>query len=119
VETAGWSWREGHDAGDRIADSLAGKLAAAERHLSVTAADPAIRLALPQRLALPNAGTAMSHFQLRLNEARHGLLELRDAEQVLWCGSVDSLPERRVLVPLSGIAETARGDRLTLAFTET
>jgi len=119
VETAGWSWQEGAAAGERLAESLAGRLPVAERHLGVTAADPAIKLALPQRLALPDAASAMPHLQVRLNAPRRGTLELRDKARALWSGKVDSLPERRLLVPLAGLAEATEGDTLTLAFAKT
>ncbi|MEQ8354036.1 MAG: FAD/NAD(P)-binding oxidoreductase [Kiloniellaceae bacterium] len=119
VETAGWSWQEGRAAGDVIADSLAGRLPPAERLVTVAAPDPAIKLALPQRLARPGPAGGMDHIQVRLNRAARGVLILRDADKVLWSKSLSGLPERRILVPLAGVTAATRGDSLTLAFAET
>src|SRR3546814_582648 len=66
VETAGWSWQEGVAAGDALAESLAGRLAPAERLIGVSADHPAIKLVLPQRLALPARLGGMPHLQVRL-----------------------------------------------------
>ena len=115
VETAGWSWREGVAAGDVLADSLAGRLPTAERHLTVLAEHPAIKLALPQRLALPLGEAGMTRLQLRLNRAVQGVLEVRDGEEVLWTQALAGLPERRILVPLRGFIGKVRGDTLTLS----
>jgi thioredoxin reductase len=118
VETAGWSWQEGVAAGDRVADSLAGTLPAAERFVSVAADHPAIKLALPQRLALPDASGGMAHIQLRLAHAVRGGLTLRDGDEILWAKDLHGLPERRILVPLTPVAGRMLGDRLTVSITE-
>ncbi|WP_340115502.1 FAD-dependent oxidoreductase [Pelagibius sp. 7325] len=121
VETAGWSWREGVAAGDVLADSLAGRLPHAERFVAVTAGHPAIRLALPQHLALPSSSKGpggMAHIQLRLARAVRGGLTLSDGEQILWAREIDGLPERRILVPLAGIAGKIRGNHLILSIAE-
>ena len=115
METAGWSWREGVAAGDVLADSLAGRLPAAARHLKVVADHPAIKLALPQRLALPLGEAGMTRLQLRLNRAVQGVLEVRDGSEVLWTQSLAGLPERRILLPLRGFIGKVRGDTLTLS----
>ena len=119
VETAGWSWQEGKAAGDAIADSLAGSLPRPQRLIAVEAADPAIKFVLPQRLVPPPAARGMDHFQLRLNRAASGRLTLRAGSRVLWSQAVDSLPERRILVPLSCLDPTEESDILTFGFAET
>jgi hypothetical protein len=122
VETAGWSWREGVAAGDAIADSLAASLPRTGRSLAVEARHPAIKLAVPQRIALPAPGGGaqggMTHIQLRLNRAVRGRLSLRDATGEIWSKSISGLPERRLLVPLDGLIETVEGDTLTIAIEE-
>lgn len=119
VETAGWSWREGVAAGDVLADSLSGRLAPAERLVRVVADHPAIRLALPQRLALPATAGGMPHLQLRLCRPVRGRLVVREAGSTLWQQTLRSRPERRILVPLSPFIERVSGDSLTLSIVET
>ena len=118
VETAGWSWQEGVAAGDALADSLTGRLAPAERLLRVVADHPAVKLALPQRLALPARAGDRPHLQLRLKRALRGRLKLRDATGVVREQALDSLPERRILVPLAGFMDRLAGDTLTLSIDE-
>jgi NADPH-dependent 2,4-dienoyl-CoA reductase/sulfur reductase-like enzyme len=118
VETAGWSWREGAAAGDRLAESLAGRLAPAERLVRVAADHPAIKLALPQRLALPAQRGGMARLQLRLARPARGSLLMRDAGGEIWRQRLDGLPERRILVPLAGFIDRISGDTLTLSIDE-
>jgi hypothetical protein len=118
VETAGWSWQEGVAAGDALAESLAGRLAPAGRLMRVAADHPAIKLALPQRLALPAGPGGAKHLHLRLARAVRGRLTASDAGGVVWEKPVDSLPERRLLVPLEGFIDRLCGDTLTLSIDE-
>jgi thioredoxin reductase len=122
VETAGWSWREGVAAGDAIADSLAASLPRARQTLAVELRHPAIKLAVPQRIALPAPGGgkhgSMTHIQLRLNRAVRGRLSLRDGTGEIWSKPISGLPERRLLVPLDGLIETIQGETLTIAIEE-
>lgn len=118
VETAGWSWREGLAAGDALAESLAGRLASAERSLAVTRAHPAIKLALPQRIALPAGPGGTDRLQLRLSRAASGSLTVSDAGGILWQRPLAGLPERRILVPLGGFIDRVGGDTLTLSIAE-
>lgn len=118
VETAGWSWREGVAAGDVLAESLAGRLPAAERHLEVVVDHPAIKLALPQRIALPFSDGALTHLQLRVTQATGGRLEARDGETVVWSKTLSVLPERRVLLPLHDVVGKVHGKTLSLRFSK-
>lgn len=118
VETAGWSWREGLAAGEVLAEALAGRLPTAERQLAVVTDHPALKLALPQRLALPFHDGALTRLQLRVNRAVSGRLVLRDGAAVLWSKSLSALPERRLLVPLHEIAGKVQGDTLVVSFEE-
>jgi len=119
VETAGWSWHEGVAAGDAVADSLAGRLPQADRLVSVAAANPAIKLVLPQRLALPAPDGGMSQLQLRLARPARGHLTVGDAGSIVWKQALNSLPERRILVPLAGFIGAISGDILTIGLEET
>jgi NADPH-dependent 2,4-dienoyl-CoA reductase/sulfur reductase-like enzyme len=119
VETAGWSWREGVAAGSAIVASIRGDLPSPERHLRIVVDHPAIKLALPQRIVLPLRRPGSKHLQLRLTRAVRGRLTVSDAGRpLLWHRRLDSLPERRILVPLSGFADKIRGDTVTLSIEE-
>jgi thioredoxin reductase len=118
VETAGWSWREGVAAGDALADSLTGRLPGAERLLRVAVDSPAIKFALPQRIALPIGAGGMDHLQLRLNRAARGRLTVSDTGGVIWEKPITGLPERRILIPLEGFIDRVCGDTLTVSFAE-
>jgi NADPH-dependent 2,4-dienoyl-CoA reductase/sulfur reductase-like enzyme len=119
VETAGWSWQEGVAAGDVLAESLAGRLVPAGRLVRVFADHRAIKLALPQRLALPAHRDGMARLQLRLARPVRGSLVMRDVGGEIWRQRLDGLPERRILVPLAGFIDRISGDTLTLSIDET
>jgi hypothetical protein len=55
---------------------------------------------------------------LRLARAVRGRLTVSDAGRALWHRRLDSLPERRILVPLSVFADKIRGDTVTLSIEE-
>jgi NADPH-dependent 2,4-dienoyl-CoA reductase/sulfur reductase-like enzyme len=118
VETAGWSWREGVAAGAAIVASIRDDLPPPDRHVRIVVDHPAIKLALPQRIVLPLRRPGSKHLQLRLACAVRGRLAISDAGRLLWHRPLDSLPERRILVPLSGFADKIRGDTLTLVIEE-
>lgn len=118
VETAGWSWREGIAAGNAVADSLAGRLPAAERLISVAVGSPVLKFALPQRIALPIHTGGTEHLQLRLNRAARGHLTVSDAGGAVWEGPIAGLPERRILIPLKGFIDKVCGDTLTVSLAE-
>lgn len=119
VETAGWSWREGLAAGEVLAEGLSGRLPPAEGHITVAARHPAIKFVLPQRLARPAGPGGMRHLQLRLARAARGRLTVSDSDSLLWQQPLDSLPERRILVPLEGFIDRASGATLTVTIIET
>jgi hypothetical protein len=60
----------------------------------------------------------MTHLQLRLARAVRGRLVVRDAGGAVWQQPLDSLPERRLLVPLKGFIDRISGDTLTLSIVE-
>jgi Pyridine nucleotide-disulphide oxidoreductase len=64
AETAGWSFREGHRIGLRVAEDLFGRLPAATCTASA-ARSSGLKLVVAQRLALPFAGGALDSFQVR------------------------------------------------------
>jgi NADPH-dependent 2,4-dienoyl-CoA reductase/sulfur reductase-like enzyme len=118
VETAGWSWREGLAVGDAIADSLNGSLPETERQVAVALGSPAIKLVVPQRIALPHRAGTLDHLQLRLAHAVRGRLTVADTGGILWDKPVNGLPERRLLVPLDAFIDKICGDTLTISIAE-
>ena len=87
VETAGWSFREGQRIGACVADDLAGRLAATGRTLAVERG-PGIKLAVPQRLALPLAQGGLQHLQLRVSKAIEGTMSQGNRMKALRrCGA--------------------------------
>lgn len=106
VETAGWSWHEGRQTGRWVAADLAGKLPAADALIDIEVADPRIKFAMPQKLAISNgrvrASAGMGYLQMRLSQPVSGKLVAGNAAgKVLWQKTIQSLPERRILLPLA------------------
>ncbi|SON57574.1 opine oxidase subunit A [Hartmannibacter diazotrophicus] len=120
VETAGWSWAEGHRAAKAIAAALAGRLPSPEASVRVTVDSDALKLALPQRLACgPAAPGAADRIQVRLLRPASGRLRLMRGGECLVERRIDSLPERRILLPIPSLPASARqGDDLRVVLDE-
>lgn len=102
VETAAWCYREGRQTGRFVAADLAGKLAAATEALPIEYQEP-IRFVVPQRIARPSDGVLAGALQLRLMRRACGRIALIGADEILTSRRIDSLPERRILIPLAGL----------------
>jgi thioredoxin reductase len=108
VETAGWCWAEGRRVALAIHAALQGRLPApGGARLRVTA--EAVRLALPQ--VLPMAPTkdngAANRLQLRLTRAAKGRLRLMQDGVPILSRRIESLPERRITLPLPALRSTS------------
>lgn len=115
VETAGWSFREGTRVGNAVAADLAGRLPAAEASVAIRAG-AGIKLAVPQRMAFPDAEGAAEHLQIRVTEAASGRIVLRNGQDELWARRQSVLPERRILIPRRPLLGELRGsDGVTVA----
>lgn len=101
VETAGWCWDEGRRTARAVLAALEGRLpvAGASR---LTLAHPALRLAVPQRLG-PSAGAPYDRLQIRLAAPAKGRLRLMQEGRECASVRLDSLPERRLSLPLGGL----------------
>ncbi|WP_322012723.1 FAD-dependent oxidoreductase [Paraburkholderia sp. J12] len=116
VETAGWSFREGRRIGATIAGDLQGSRAAVPTGATVRVErGDNIKLAMPQRLAMPLGDAGLDALQVRVTRAVDGVLEVRAGARVLWQQPVSALPERRMLVPLAGLAVPPGTDTLHVA----
>ena len=114
VETAGWSWREGVAMANLVQRSLMNGLPVGNATARLQTHGPALRYVMPQRLSLPFTDTGMDMAQLRLNAPAHGWLTARSDGETVWSGRIDSLPERRILMPLKPLAGIAPDSGVTI-----
>jgi len=103
VETAGWCWSEGRRTARAIHAALEGRLPAPGR-LRLDLDHPALRLAVPQVLGSGAAGAVHDRLQIRLSAPVRGRLTLKQDGRTLATQRIDSLPERRLSLPLPAIS---------------
>jgi thioredoxin reductase len=98
VETAGWCWAEGRRTAQAILAALDGQLPdpGGER---LVLAHPALRLAVPQVISGGGIG-AHDRLQVRLAAPAKGRLCLLREGRAVASARLDSLPERRLSLPL-------------------
>ncbi|MDM7932347.1 FAD-dependent oxidoreductase [Tabrizicola sp.] len=104
VETAGWCWAEGRRVARAIHAALQGKLPDPGGARLRLASD-AVRLALPHVLPMTtgqDSGVA-NRLQLRLARPAKGRLRLMQDGRCLIERKIDSLPERRITLPLPAL----------------
>ncbi|MEM1049374.1 MAG: FAD-dependent oxidoreductase [Pseudomonadota bacterium] len=118
VETAGWSWREGCTVAEVVASDLDGRLEPSAEPVAVRAAGDAIRFAVPQTLARPLEAGRTDVLQLRVSRPIRGRLTITDGERLLWSKRINTLPERRLLVPLKAFAHRICGDAIVVRIEE-
>jgi len=105
VETAGWCWAEGRRVAHAIHAALAGTLPPPGGARLVVASD-AVRLALPQVLSNASAPGAAGRLQLRLARPAKGRLRLMQDGACLYERRINSLPERRITLPIPVLRDT-------------
>jgi len=120
VETAGWSWNEGRQTGRWVAQDLAGKLPTPAKTIRISTSDPMIKFVIPQRLSLPaDLSSGMKNLQLRVTRRAKGTLVAMCGDQTLWEITLNSRPERRILVPIEHLVDNLKGETIELRFDET
>ncbi|WP_137113187.1 NAD(P)/FAD-dependent oxidoreductase [Rhodobacter sp. SY28-1] len=97
VETAGWCWSEGRRTARAILAALEGKLPA-QGGTRLDLAHPGLRLAVPQIIG-PGSATH-DRLQVRLAAPARGHLTLSQGGRIVASARIDSLPERRLSLPL-------------------
>lgn len=102
VETAGWCWAEGRRTARSILRALKGELPD-RGGAPVLLGHPALRLAVPQSLG-GGPATVHDRLQIRLNAPARGVLRLEQNGKILASSRLDSLPERRLSLPLPLVA---------------
>jgi hypothetical protein len=99
VETAGWCWSEGRRTARAILAALEGSLPQ-PGGAKVRLGHSALRLAVPQVIGLVADDAPHDRLQIRLDRPARGRLCLMQAGRVLSSVRLDSLPERRLSLPL-------------------
>jgi hypothetical protein len=97
-----------------VAADLAGELPARQRELSI-ARGAGVKLVVPQRILLPSNGSGLGNLQVRLDGALSGKLEIEVDNARVWQREISAAPERRLLVPLSGIPLLAGAKSIRIA----
>lgn len=111
VETAGWSWNEGRQAGEWVARDLVGKLPTAGSVMTLEMADPRLKFCMPQKITLPYPKPFLGSFthqgmgdlQMRVTQSVTGELRARVGPDTIWSRKINVHPERRILIPISKI----------------
>jgi NADPH-dependent 2,4-dienoyl-CoA reductase/sulfur reductase-like enzyme len=98
VETSGVVGREGEAAGRAMADTLAGRLAAPARRVSIVVSPP-LRYVTPQVVAVPGDRPNGLLFRTRVDRPASGMLRLLRNGQEVWSRKISTLPERRIRLP--------------------
>lgn len=102
VETAGWCWAEGRRTARSVLAALDGRLPQ-PGGARLVLAHPALRLAVPQILG-PKAGESPhERLQIRLGARAKGVMHLVQDGRLLASSRIDSLPERRLSLPLPAV----------------
>ena len=113
VETAGWSFREGSLIGELIANDI--------KDLDCRVDGPKIEIdgafkwVLPQKLSTSNYN-GLKWIQLRAKNALQGTINI-EIDGILWKRKrVSTLPERRILIPISELGEFSKKKVIKLSF---
>jgi NADPH-dependent 2,4-dienoyl-CoA reductase/sulfur reductase-like enzyme len=99
VETAGLCWAEGRRTARAILAALEGRLPA-PTGARVALGHPALGLAVPQIIGGSGPDVVHDRLQIRLTQAARGRLRLMQGDREVASRAVDSLPERRLSLPL-------------------
>jgi len=115
VETAGWSWNEGCQTGQRVADDLNGRLPDGVETVSVNVAGPLIKYAMPQRLVVGQTG-GMDALQLRFHGDAKGQVVAESGGKTVGLWPVNTRRERRILLSIRTIEMGQVQGPITLKF---
>lgn len=109
VETAGWSWNEGRQIAQFVADDLAGTLADHDNPVHIFTHDDLIQYAMPQLISATNSKHGFHQLQLRFTGPVNGRLYASRNEKIVWSKSIHSRPERRIQIPVSSLLADGSG----------
>jgi len=103
VETSSWCWHEAAACAERVAQDLENNDLAEAPTVPLSAAHPAIKYVVPQRLAVSARQGGMDNMQLRLAEPVNGYLLATSGGKTLLKHRLRARPERRILAPLESL----------------
>ena len=118
VETAGWCWSEGKQAGRLVAEDLNDKLPKPDHQIRVSFTDPIIKYAMPQIISLPHSPDDMKHLQLRFHKNAKGYLVGTQGGTTIFKQKLKTHPEHRVLIALNDLNNLNTNGELKLTFEE-
>jgi len=110
VETAGWSWNEGRQIGDFVADDLHGNLPAHNAMIDIVVKSDVLKYATPQRMVLSPSNNGLKHIQLRLTRSFKGTLKATCNGKTIFEKSINSHRERRILIPINKLKSLLNGE---------
>ncbi|WP_413990526.1 NAD(P)/FAD-dependent oxidoreductase [Labrys okinawensis] len=114
IETAGWCWAEGKRIAASVFADIRQRLPDRGRTVRVHAGE-GIKLVMPQEINQGTARLALPDLQVRLSAKIRGTLKLSLGTGTIWSRTIDSTPERRILIPIAGLTIPDGATDLTLS----
>lgn len=114
IETAGWCWAEGKRIAASVFTDIRQGLPDHGQTIRIHAGE-GIKLVMPQEIGRGTMRLALPDLQIRLSAKLRGTLRLSFEDNTIWSHTIDSAPERRILIPIAGIALPDEATDLTLS----
>ena len=127
VETGDWCWREGAQIAQFVKESLANNLPGISNQIHLAINNEHIKYILPQRISCTGealgkpAIQGIKHFQLRVNQPTEGKIFLTTQsmpDKEILHKNINTLPERRLLIPLMLPDEAFRDNRINVNYSK-
>jgi len=116
IETAGWCWQEGREAAALLKLALDDASTAPDPGSRIRIASDTIDYVMPGILASSGVLDRQPKLlQVRLNRPARGTLQLRLGNQLIASKRINSVPERRILLPLKDVPQNPGGDAYSLS----
>jgi NADPH-dependent 2,4-dienoyl-CoA reductase/sulfur reductase-like enzyme len=113
IETAGWCYREGRRIGAAVAADLVQPVARDDAIRFTPGAG--VKFVVPQAISRCFDRAAFDCLQVRATFACRGRLTVRRDQQILWSTRISARPERRILIPLTGLSLPSRPATLSVS----
>ena len=116
VETAGHCWSHGKKTAKHVFSSLQGHLDRYSKLIPLSLCGDNIKYITPQIIAVTNQAddNVQQHIQLRVNKAIKGKLLLTDKHKILAHKNINTLPERRITLTLTQMAQLTEVSQLEI-----
>lgn len=110
VESSTWCWEEGRATARTLANQLLHTVPEKTGiSLKLELEHPALKLVVPQKVSVSKHPSGMQSLQLRVNEPVDAQLVIKNANDRIWSGQLNALPERRRLIPIQPLLAYAAG----------